>query len=410
RLPRSSYLSAVLRRPDTGPDNFLRQYIADAALDAVGSAGAGSYLRERRDAVSAMSSAVRPLIAYFLSQGRERGLADADFLPWMNAGTPLEHAEILRRLPAADLTAGVPAHIAEAFPLIAEYLSPADSLGDGEYTRYFRAYRRLKAQNRITREFADLAYAYSPKDGVPPRTSPQELLLRPFDDAQTGLLVVDGLGVEYLPLLLGLAGQAGLTAEYTALGYVSLPTESSSNPPDYWHTGGFLPKVMVVDNVAHDGAQRYERTDFAEDFAACLDAFPERILPAVLQGLQRYRRVAVTADHGSSRLAVLAYQNGLCETLPACGKAVDWRYAVADPHQAVPEKMASTIKGEFWAVRGYHRLRYPGGKKNEMHGGATLEELLVPVVVLRAADSKAPAGRAAEPRREQMIDVMDSDI
>ena len=35
----------------------------------------------------------------------------------------------------------------------------------------------------------------------------------------------------------------------------------------------------------------------------------------------------------------------------------------------------------YWVVRGYHRLPKKGGKKYALHGGASLEERLVPVLV-----------------------------
>jgi hypothetical protein len=45
--------------------------------------------------------------------------------------------------------------------------------------------------------------------------------------------------------------------------------------------------------------------------------------------------------------------------------------------------MEDTFDGKYWVVRGYNRLPKEGGKKYELHGGATLEERLVPVVVFK---------------------------
>jgi hypothetical protein len=38
-------------------------------------------------------------------------------------------------------------------------------------------------------------------------------------------------------------------------------------------------------------------------------------------------------------------------------------------------------KYTYWIVRGYNRLPKMGGKLYELHGGATLEERLVPIAV-----------------------------
>jgi hypothetical protein len=115
----------------------------------------------------------------------------------------------------------------------------------------------------------------------------------------------------------------------------------------------------------------------------------------VADGLARFERVLVTADHGSSRLAVLAWQAEpkLAQTL-TCetgAKVVDWRYRAGAAHDKCPPELEETLDGKHWVVRGYNRLpKQGGGQSFELHGGATLEERLVPVVVFSRTGQFVP--------------------
>jgi hypothetical protein len=105
----------------------------------------------------------------------------------------------------------------------------------------------------------------------------------------------------------------------------------------------------------------------------------------IADGLTRFARIAITADHGASRLAVIAHNENKGVTLPWDGLPDDWRYSLAQQGSPRPPELEQEYfpetKKTYWIVRGYNRLPKMGGKLYELHGGATLEERLVPIIV-----------------------------
>jgi hypothetical protein len=142
-----------------------------------------------------------------------------------------------------------------------------------------------------------------------------------------------------------------------------------------------LPDVKAIDSIAHETAIAYEWASYENNITAVLEVFSTEVFGRISDGLlSRYQRVIVTADHGSSRLAVLARIHDFDETLSYDGDALDWRYATA-LDTSCPDTLEVTLDGRFWVVRGYNRFSKSGGKMNELHGGAALEERLVPFIV-----------------------------
>jgi hypothetical protein len=63
-------------------------------------------------------------------------------------------------------------------------------------------------------------------------------------------------------------------------------------------------------------------------------------------------------------------------------EVTDWRYRKRATQGGCPLGLEETLDGEHWVMRGYDRLpKQGGGLRFELHGGATLEERLVPVVI-----------------------------
>jgi len=143
-----------------------------------------------------------------------------------------------------------------------------------------------------------------------------------------------------------------------------------------------LPEIKRFDNIAHNGAERHETHTSQENLLAQLEVVGSDVLPRVADALTRFERVVVTADHGSSRLVVLAWQQKLTSTLeaPDGAEILDWRYC-GKGRQKCPPDLEETLDGNYWVVRGYDRLSKGGGSGYERHGGGSPEERLVPVVV-----------------------------
>jgi hypothetical protein len=293
----------------------------------------------------------------------------------------------------------VPKETKDVYPEVADYLNADGVFEDEVLDAYFREYRELKVLGRVTHEFCEKARLSEPPGSVQYR---DEILQRHLADDKCALLVVDCMGAEWLPMLVALAKKMNISVDSVAVAKAKLPTTTEFNRIG-WPEGKRLGDVKRSDNIAHDGAEKHERKSPEDNLAAALDVIGNRVLPSVNNGLAQSDRVIVTADHGSSRLAVLAHQAGLVETLPCEGGATiaDWRHRERPAVGECPPELEETLDGKHWVVRGYDRLPKKGGGQGfEMHGGATLEERLVPLVVFSkkgryvAPKAKAPAKRA----------------
>jgi hypothetical protein len=269
------------------------------------------------------------------------------------------------------------------YPEAAAYLNAELVFGDETLEEYFWEYRELKMAGRVTLEFYDNAQRMVPPGSVQSRDA---MVQRYASDNGCALLVVDGMGAEWLPILVALARKRNLGMDSLAVGQVHLPTSTQFNNIHWPDAARRLPGIKRFDNIAHNGAEAHEARRAEENLAAALDVIGGQVLPRVAEGLVCFERVLVTADHGSSRLAALAWhaEPKLAQTL-ACeagAEVADWRYRERAAQGRCPSELEETLDGRHWAVRGYNRLpKKGGGQSFELHGGATLEERLVPVVV-----------------------------
>ena len=376
RLPSDSYIAKAISG-DVTRDNLLWKYIVGSAIAVLSDVNSKKYAAERAEALKAIGSDYESLVVEFIGQTKEMG----DALQFLNCGTNVERVEIVRRASTEDLSYGLPKQYAELFPTLADYFSTTFEYEDDSTTAYFCEYRRFKVSSSITDSFVKRAF-----DFVVPKTYPTRDAVMAELQAQSdvALLVVDAMGAEYMPLLLALAKRRGMNIESQAVVTAKLPTETVFNPVK-WNEARILPEIKSIDNIVHNGAAQHEASIPERNFAETLRIFETEIMTRIADGLTRFARVVVTADHGASRLAVIAHNEGKGATLPWEGQPDDWRYSLAP--QGIPRppelehEYCPETKKTYWIVRGYNRLPKMGGKLYELHGGATLEERLVPVVV-----------------------------
>ena len=402
--PKGSYLKCVAGQEGVTVGNFRSAYVTGAAewLDC-----AVVYAVERREAIQEadvkMSGAdIRQFIE------RCAGGSTSRVAPWLNCGTDAERAELLRRCAVDGVVSNA---VKDVYPEAAAYLNADPVFSDEALGGYFKEYRDLKMAGRVTPEF------YAKAERVVPVTSVQSrdaIVQRHASDNRCALLVVDAMGAEWLPMLAALARERNLGVDSLAVGMAHLPTTTRFNNI-HWPDGARrLPDIKRFDNIAHNGAETHEARRAEENLAAALDVIGSEVLPRVAEGLARFERVLVTADHGSSRLAALAWQSEprlartlVCEENP---EVADWRYRERAAHGGCPSEMEEALDGRHWVVRGYDRLPKKGGGQGfELHGGATLEERLVPVVIFSQTGQFVPKAKTGG-KRAQIIEKDDFDL
>ena len=92
------------------------------------------------------------------------------------------------------------------------------------------------------------------------------------------------------------------------------------------------------------------------------------------------------------------------------GEVVDWRYRERAAQGGCPPELEETLDGRYWVMRGYDRLpKRGGGQGCELHGGATLEERLVPVVIFSQMGQFVPKTKT-DGKRARIIEKDDFDL
>jgi hypothetical protein len=403
----NSYLARVLSANITS-DNLLRSYVCDITITVLADANTRRFTDERASAIKEIGNGADSLIIEFISKIKQQPNETAAY--WLNCGTKAEQIEIVRRVSESDLTIGLPQIWLNLYPLLTDYLSDEYDYGSNDLTAYFRDYRRLKIRNSVTENFAKRASDFV----LPPAFAFRDAVLQNLSaDTNTALLVVDGMGAEYFPLIHAIAKRKSMNVESAAIAAVKLPTSTEFNLINWEESRRLKSNIHEIDDILHNGAKKHENSSPPHNIVATLAVF-EDIINRVADGLTQFERVVVTSDHGSSRLAVLAHEKGFIKTLPWNGEPQDWRYSIASPNMERPSEFEPFYDVEknitYWVVRGYNRLPKKGPKLNELHGGATLEEKLVPIVVFSRTKSDSVMKQASKQKIEQLVEKPDLDI
>ena len=191
---------------------------------------------------------------------------------------------------------------------------------------------------------------------------------------------IDALGVEYLSYITALAKKKGLSI-HTDIVRSDLPTITSINKQFYeqW-TGGKKYKEEQLDNIKHKDKGGYFFTDDEDPIhiPAELEIIEKALNTAAMElGMHNCKSFVIASDHGASRLAVIKKQEVPYETdtkgehSGRCCKAFDG----CD----VPYKVEDN---GYIILSDYGRFRGSRTANVEVHGGASLEEIVVPVITL----------------------------
>ena len=401
--PKKSYLECIANYEGVVADNFRFAYITGAAQWLNNSK---EYAEERKNAileadVKMSGAAIGQFITLCVDESTSR------IVPWLNCGTKTERTELIRRCIVDGIVATC---VKDAYPAAAAYLNSDHIYENETIATYFKEYRALKITNRVTPEFCEKAWQTILPNSIQSRN---KMVQRYVLDKECALLVVDAMGAEWLPMLTVLARKRNIGIDSIEVCDACLPTTTHFNKINWPDTERRLPDIKRFDNIVHNGVEAHEPRPPEANLAAALNVIEDEILPRVAEGLTRFARVLVTADHGSSRLSVLAWKSKLGQTL-SCednSKVADWRYREPAEQGGCPPELEEPLDGKYWVVRGYNRLPKKGGGQGfEQHGGATLEERLVPVVIFSNTDTFEPKAKKTDIKRVQIIEKDDFDL
>lgn len=273
---------------------------------------------------------------------------------------------------------------AYVYPLLSSYLQKfifdCGSLSN-ELTTYFEQYKAQKVANQLNDAFlAQVAdwgktYKYS-------RIQTRDNAIKSISDRYSSFLYwIDALGVEYLALIVELAKRKGLSV-HIDIGRAELPSLTEYNKSFYENWDGIDKyKEEALDDIKHN-----DKGGFF--FTSCEDPIHLESEIAVIEkainfaatklAMRECKSFVITSDHGASRLAVIKRQEEKYSTETGgehsgrCCKVFEG----CDLTNCVEEK-------GYFVLTDYGRFKGSRAANVEVHGGASLEEVLVPIITLK---------------------------
>ncbi len=283
----------------------------------------------------------------------------------------------------------VPKEISMIYPELSMYLSffHFSSNNSDVLDNYFQKYKELKITNLITTEFMEAVLNYA-ADGNRLYNSfdSRGALVEKLDDGKTILYWIDALGVEYLGFVQSLAKEMGLHITIH-IGRAKLPTLTAFNDDFYKEWKGQKLQTKKLDSLKHDGENifNYENQKLPLHIVEELGIIDNSLVRSkdiLLQG--QMKRVVIASDHGASRLAVINNSENQYEM-----NSKGIHSGRCCPKSEIDEKPEYATEEEgFWVLANYDRFKGGHKARVEVHGGATLEEVLVPVIEVSLANGK----------------------
>lgn len=271
-----------------------------------------------------------------------------------------------------------------AFPELAWYLAPLPGV-DATVGRYFDFYRQARLLDRPTAALCRLAEELAREDYLC-RFEARHRVLEEKRREAAAEVWLDGCGLEWL-------------------GFIESCCRRHQVSVDIRVARANLPSITAVNREwPDDAAPRRELDTLAHSYDY---QFPQALvkqlewlkaqLREIIGRLAEVPAILLTADHGLSR-----YRFHQERTIaPPPGAEVDRWGRCARIANVTPEIAASPdwhLEGGYISLKGYGRFQGGAGAVGEVHGGATLEEALVPVLVLRRlVEAAVPVVTLEEP-------------
>ena len=248
-------------------------------------------------------------------------------------------------------------------------------------TSYFQDYKYQKVINKILPAFDDTVKDQAVKRDyitlLPARSSVIESIDK--TDAQT--YFTDAMGVEYLAFIMAICQKKDLMAKVT-VAHCELPSITSRNK-DFWSYFSTekhpIITVSGIDEIKHHGKDDcdYNKTKLPIHLISELEII-ERLLEKIRANLvgEKYSKAILIADHGASRLAVIHETENVWEMAEKgehSGRCCPKSEIDKQPEYAVDAD-------DFWALANYDRFRGSRKANVEVHGGASLEEVTIPII------------------------------
>lgn len=274
------------------------------------------------------------------------------------------------------------------YPELCDYL--CNEGYNDELGQYMELYKTFKLSNTLP-DNEDLYISSFQTDNYDFRYTVLDESL----NKQTIMLWIDALGIEWMPLLLRALNQctAGKIIK-NGVGQTNLPTETKYNMQ--WQQMNVpYEKLDYLDKLAHKGLSYKDIDDYYSCVEEQIAFITKTIVSKVTELLKQYHRVIVTGDHGTSRLAARYFH--VRDAVPTPKNITigsHGRYGIVSrelktklPLQTIVKDSSGNQYVVFRNYDHYSRSGFAAGADDdnaiygEIHGGASPEEMLVPIIV-----------------------------
>jgi hypothetical protein len=269
------------------------------------------------------------------------------------------------------------------YPLLSDYIAIYYFGKELELlTSYFEKYKEQKLRNQIEDGFVERVNEIAKVRPYNELLAPRTRVFARTDD--TILIWVDALGVEFMSFISRRSEVYGMKAQFE-YARAKLPTLTGLNKEFFDETCGDI-KVEDLDQLKHNGEGDYDysKTQLPLYIMRELEII-DSVLETAKSKLSATNRVVIISDHGASRLARIKGNHDEVITVDAevdgkhGGRCCKWIKELSDKDKY---PYLTDDENGYCAVANYDKFN--GGKFTgvEMHGGATLEEVVVPVITL----------------------------
>ena len=271
------------------------------------------------------------------------------------------------------------------YPDLYAYLMPY-KFNAALLNRYFEDYKFCKLENRITPEFYSLVEDQAVKREYNLLLPVRSEKIESVDMSGAFAYFIDAMGVEFLGYISEKSKQKKLLPKITVC-RSELPSITSRNKEflDVFAEHNVQCKnIKQIDDIKHHGAENFtlENSPYPTHLIRELEII-DHVLDLIKLDLAKgkYTKAILVSDHGASRLVVLKNQliDGEFDAKGThCGRVC----AYTEQTGSMPMIVQAGENDEYAVVANYERFK-PGRLMGvEVHGGATLEEVTVPIIEL----------------------------
>ena len=344
------------------------------------------FFKERKKLISRLPEALPEVAAYCSHVGRH-GKKAAYYL---TDATEEEEYAFLRIIGENEWTdEELHAAVGHAFPQLALYLNEfvfdaantklpeKDAAFRKTLTEYFHRYKIQKIKNRVEPTFLERVDEFAlerPFYKLQPRSS----IVAAMEKKGVQAYFFDALGAEHLAYIQAKCEEYGLIYEID-IAHCELPSITSKNKE--FQQRFDTRDIRDLDELKHHSTEYdYQTCEYPIYIFRELEII-DRELRKILSQLKqnRFEKAVILSDHGASRLAVLyKHESETMLTLDEKGQH-SGRCCPCAEDPGIPQ---AAYEEGYAILANYERFR--GGRRAnlEVHGGASLEEVVVPIITI----------------------------